>query len=180
MKKNMVKNILAIVILFLSPSLNVIASPNESKHVFKADETLWFLAQVYYGSGLKYVDIIKANKLKNESAVAVGQELVIPHPKYPSEDHNWQERYEQLYKKRAQALMNQGKTLPVVKNEKSHRKNQTNEQQVQKTDLEDGPKIELKKVKKSPTGAHQLPLQRQPFDGSAKRLANEELNESGR
>jgi hypothetical protein len=175
MKKNIIKNLMALLVIFLSPSLNVIASPNESKHVFKADETLWFLAQVYYGSGLKYVDIVKANKLKNESAVAVEQELVIPHPKYPSEDHNWQERYDQLYKKRAQALMNQGKSLPVVKKKKIE-----SESAINKVDLEDGPKIELKKVKKGPTGAHQLPLQRQPFDGSAKRLANEELSEGGK
>lgn len=39
---------------------------------------LWAIAEKYYGSGYNYVDIAKANNLKNASALEVGQELTLP------------------------------------------------------------------------------------------------------
>ncbi|GAB4027335.1 MAG: hypothetical protein Fur0011_5110 [Candidatus Microgenomates bacterium] len=39
---------------------------------------LWAIATKYYGSGYNYVDIAKANNLKNANTIEVGQELVLP------------------------------------------------------------------------------------------------------
>lgn len=39
---------------------------------------LWAIAEKYYGSGYNYVDIAKANNLKNPSQLSVGQELTLP------------------------------------------------------------------------------------------------------
>jgi nucleoid-associated protein YgaU len=39
---------------------------------------LWAIAEKYYGSGYNWVDIAKANNLKNAGYLAVGQELKLP------------------------------------------------------------------------------------------------------
>ena len=41
-------------------------------------DSLWKIAEKYYGSGYNWVDIAKENNLKNPSALAAGQELSIP------------------------------------------------------------------------------------------------------
>ncbi len=45
--------------------------------VVKGDD-LWHISERFYNSGYNYVDIAKASKLANASAIEVGQELVIP------------------------------------------------------------------------------------------------------
>ena len=45
--------------------------------VVKGDD-LWHISEKFYNSGYNYVDIAKASKLANASAIEVGQELVIP------------------------------------------------------------------------------------------------------
>jgi nucleoid-associated protein YgaU len=41
-------------------------------------ETLWSIAEKYYGSGYNFVDIANANQLKNSNAIEVGQTLKLP------------------------------------------------------------------------------------------------------
>jgi tetratricopeptide (TPR) repeat protein len=50
------------------------------RHVVSQGETLYKIAQFYYGSGSKWPQILEANRdvLKNESAVRAGMELKIP------------------------------------------------------------------------------------------------------
>jgi nucleoid-associated protein YgaU len=47
-------------------------------HKVVAGESLWKIAIQYYGSGYKWVDIAKANNLKNPSKIAKDQVLTIP------------------------------------------------------------------------------------------------------
>ena len=58
-----------------SPTASV-ALPVE--HTVTAGETLWSIAQRYYTSGYNWVDISKANGIKNGNKIAVGQKLTIP------------------------------------------------------------------------------------------------------
>ena len=53
---------------------------NEEKREYtvKRGDHLWKIAEEVYGSGYNWVDIAKANKLKNPGALYVGQKLVLP------------------------------------------------------------------------------------------------------
>lgn len=47
-------------------------------HVVKDSETLWSIAEHYYGSGYNFADVVAENKLKNADDIKVGTELSIP------------------------------------------------------------------------------------------------------
>lgn len=47
-------------------------------HKVEKGESLWTIAENYYGDGFKWVDIATENKLENASNIEVDQELVIP------------------------------------------------------------------------------------------------------
>lgn len=48
------------------------------KHTVAKGESLWKIAQNYYGDGYKWVEIAKANNLKDAGKIEVGQELTLP------------------------------------------------------------------------------------------------------
>ncbi|MFZ5932834.1 MAG: LysM peptidoglycan-binding domain-containing protein, partial [Patescibacteria group bacterium] len=50
----------------------------EKIHSVAKGETLWAIAEKYYGSGYNWVDIAKANNLANAGVIEVGQTLTIP------------------------------------------------------------------------------------------------------
>ncbi len=56
-------------------SLN--ASSNKYYTVVKGD-TLWAIAQRFYGNGSRYPEIAKANNISNPNIINVGQKLIIP------------------------------------------------------------------------------------------------------
>lgn len=47
-------------------------------HKVEKGETLWVIAERYYGSGYNISDIVSANNLKSPDDIEVGQELTIP------------------------------------------------------------------------------------------------------
>lgn len=47
-------------------------------HKIQKGESLWMIAENYYGDGFKWVDIATENKIANASIIEVDQELVIP------------------------------------------------------------------------------------------------------
>lgn len=49
-----------------------------NSHTVARGETLWSIAQTYYGSGYKWVDIAKANSLQSPNQIEVGQTLTLP------------------------------------------------------------------------------------------------------
>lgn len=51
---------------------------NENVYVVKKGDSLWRIAQTNYGSGYNWVDISRANKLKNPGILVAGQELILP------------------------------------------------------------------------------------------------------
>lgn len=48
------------------------------KHTVAKGESLWKIAESYYGDGYKWTEIAKANDLKNPSSIEIGQELTLP------------------------------------------------------------------------------------------------------
>jgi nucleoid-associated protein YgaU len=47
-------------------------------HVVQSGETLWDIAENYYGSGYNWVDIAKANNLSSADVISEGEKLTIP------------------------------------------------------------------------------------------------------
>jgi nucleoid-associated protein YgaU len=47
-------------------------------YTVKEGDTLFTIAQSYYDDGFKYPELVKANGLANENAIAAGQEITIP------------------------------------------------------------------------------------------------------
>lgn len=47
-------------------------------HKIQKGESLWVIAENYYGDGFKWVDIATENKIANASIIEVDQELIIP------------------------------------------------------------------------------------------------------
>lgn len=56
---------------------NSIERVNKTHKVAKG-ESLWMIAEEYYGDGFKWVDIATENKLANASIIETDQELIIP------------------------------------------------------------------------------------------------------
>ena len=47
-------------------------------HTVVKGDTLWAIAQKYYGNGSRYPEIAKANNISNPDVISVGQKLLIP------------------------------------------------------------------------------------------------------
>lgn len=48
------------------------------KHVVAKGESLWKIAESFYGDGYKWVEIAKANNIETPNSIEVGQELSLP------------------------------------------------------------------------------------------------------
>jgi hypothetical protein len=87
---------------------------NSVKHMVTKDETAWFLANVYYGKGQKYQDILAANGFSDPQEVKEGREIIIPNPKYHKGQEDFAARYSQVWEKRAQALKERNKSVDAA------------------------------------------------------------------
>ncbi len=67
-------------------------------HKVTGDETLWFIAQVYYKKGENYKKIMAANGLKTPESVKQGAMLVIPNPLFSNHAKDFQARYDFIHK----------------------------------------------------------------------------------
>lgn len=47
-------------------------------HIVTKGESLWQIAEEYYGSGYKWIEIAKENKLTNPGLITDGQQLILP------------------------------------------------------------------------------------------------------
>lgn len=76
------------------------------EHQVKENETAWFLSQLYYGSGLKYTEILENNKMSMPSDLKTGQVIKVINPSFDSTQPNFNERYKRLAQQRAEKLKN--------------------------------------------------------------------------
>ena len=63
------------------PNVAPIAAPEEveyEEYTVRAGETLFDIAVKVYGDGFAYIQISRANNLRNANRIEVGQKLVIP------------------------------------------------------------------------------------------------------
>ncbi len=73
------------------------------EHVLKKGETVWFLAQLYYGKGEHFEKILKASQVEL-AAVHVGQMLKIPDATYSPQSSDFEKRFQNLWAERQQKL----------------------------------------------------------------------------
>ncbi len=80
----------------------------KGEHTVAKGESLWKIAQNYYGDGYKWVEIAKANNIKNADAIEVGQKLTLPDLKGNSVKQESKENQKETIS---------GATYQVVKND---------------------------------------------------------------
>jgi putative chitinase len=68
----------------LTPSASTENTSDE--YIVQKGDSLWSISMKYYDSGFKWVDIAKANNIKNARAIEVGQKLIIPQPQPNAEN----------------------------------------------------------------------------------------------
>ncbi len=86
------------------------------KHTVLEDETAWFLASVYYGSGSLFTKLLESNQLTRAEDMKVGMEISIEDPKFHQEQAGFANRYAKLWEGRQKALgLNNGSSLPNAK-----------------------------------------------------------------
>jgi nucleoid-associated protein YgaU len=61
-----------------NPANTMSASTEAKTHIVAKGETLWSIAENYYGSGYNWVDVASVNKIKNPSTLKTGEELLMP------------------------------------------------------------------------------------------------------
>ncbi|OGK17360.1 hypothetical protein A2774_04145 [Candidatus Roizmanbacteria bacterium RIFCSPHIGHO2_01_FULL_39_12c] len=87
-------------------------------HTVVSGDTLYLIAEKYYGSGENLTDIMTANHLSNSDLIEVGQKLVIPEvtPKFPTTGTITEEaaRTEKVGMKEEIYIVKQGDTLVTV------------------------------------------------------------------
>jgi nucleoid-associated protein YgaU len=54
------------------------AAPAQQTYTVQDGDTLWAIAERYYGDGSQYMKIATANGIANPDLINVGQQLVIP------------------------------------------------------------------------------------------------------
>lgn len=62
----------------VNKKMGVTKTPSKRYHTVIKGDTLWAIAQKYYGNGNKYKDIAKSNNISNPDIIHVGQKLLIP------------------------------------------------------------------------------------------------------
>ncbi len=84
-----------------------------NKYKVKEGDTLWAIAESYYGSGFNAYDIVKANKIINPDLIEIGQELLIPsvEPKYLTKGVIAEVKTEQVVMKESKYTVKQGDHL---------------------------------------------------------------------
>lgn len=92
------------------------AAAKTIRHVVLEDETAWFLAHVYYGSGKLFTKLLSANHLTRAEDMKVGMEIQIEDPRFSKDQPRFNERYNHLWAARQKALgLTKGKELPISK-----------------------------------------------------------------
>jgi 5'-nucleotidase/UDP-sugar diphosphatase len=61
-----------------APTLTTATAAPQKTYIVVAGDSLWKIAQTYYGDGSQYKKIAAANKISNPDLIQIGQKLVIP------------------------------------------------------------------------------------------------------
>jgi hypothetical protein len=96
-------------------------------HVVKDNETVWFIAEIYYGKGLDFEKILSANNMKSSTELKTGEKIVVPEPRYLPDHTGFKQRYESLAKARERKLAEKGSTSMTGKEILKQLKLQTTE-----------------------------------------------------
>lgn len=93
-------------LLLVSSLLSSVTMAATFEHPLKQDESLWFLAKLYFGNGKLFEKILRDNELQSVADLKKNQILKIINPKFPPGSPDFKERYENLYNQRELSLAN--------------------------------------------------------------------------
>ncbi len=93
---------LKIIVILLSAA--TVWSAELVYHEFKKNETAWFMAQIYFGTGSRYTEILAANDLSSPNQLVVGKKYLIKDPKFSPDSSGFQERFSRINHNRELAL----------------------------------------------------------------------------
>lgn len=122
--------IILLAILAAVSMLSFSAFAKTVTHVVLEDETAWFLAHVYYGSGKQFTKLLSSNGLSRAEDMKTGMQIKIDEPKYSKDHPEFTDRYNKLWAARQKALgLTKGEELPnskvVIPTEKIRNKDQS-------------------------------------------------------
>ena len=98
---------ITVLLLLVSSGVTIHAVGVTAYHKVRPGETLWFIAQVYYGNGYDYAKIMTANHLLSPDSVVAGQEVSIPDPQWVETMPKFAAHYAELASQREVALEKQ-------------------------------------------------------------------------
>ena len=98
------KKVFVVSVFFAAAWMGSTAQGATYEHEFQKDESLWFLAKVYFGKSGEYSKILKDNNLKSAGEVKAGQKLKIVDPMHAPGSEAFKARFEKLKTERATQL----------------------------------------------------------------------------
>jgi len=109
-----VKTLFALIFTFVSTQvlhadISWTSAEKPVTHEFTGDETLWFVAQLYYIKGENYKKIMAANGIQDPHSVKKGTMLVIPDPVHNPHQKDLSARYKMLHEIRTEKLAGHNK-----------------------------------------------------------------------
>jgi hypothetical protein len=101
---NVMKTIMILATILITAMSIFAQAENLVFHEIRDDETLWFLAQVYYGDGNQYHKIADANMVDGKVKFTKGRRLLIPDPVYNPDASDFEKRFVALRRIRSAKL----------------------------------------------------------------------------
>lgn len=98
------KKFFILMLVFLFQIKSSANSEAQIIHQFKKNESIWFLAKLYYGDSNRYQKIIKNNSSLDLKNIKLNQLIKIKNPKFNPETKDFSARYQTLMNQKLSSI----------------------------------------------------------------------------